>query len=80
MRAAINEDGSLLLLRGGLLQVQECPHNTDAGHCGGWCPLFREPVNVPGGGVELEICRRVFTFSPGEFRDYRPTAVRVKTT
>ena len=56
MRGRINEDGYLLIKRGSFMKTQGCPR-TQAESCGGWCPMFGEPV-YDDGKIYLAICNR----------------------
>ena len=58
MRGKINEDGFLEIQRAGVMGLQVCPVHFPKGDehfCGEWCPLFREPVTVPG-GTTVRLC------------------------
>lgn len=64
MKAKIDKDGNLSILRGPKYKSQYCPFTGDADYsptCGDWCPLFVEP-NKPwalnkNDIIELSLCR-----------------------
>jgi hypothetical protein len=45
VKAEIDLDGHLWIMRGGIRKPQTCPHASSEGgseYCGDWCPLFEE--------------------------------------
>ena len=76
------DKASLWIMRGGEFKRQMCPFVQDSGlefppqPCGGWCPLFGEPIHssFPSPGVvSLEICGGK-TLRFDEFTDEREGA------
>jgi hypothetical protein len=62
MKARIDSDGTLDVLRKGKMTPQICPFKLgDERYCGNWCPLFGEPI--PGYNSDtpdlLAICKGV---------------------
>lgn len=55
MRIEIDEEGHLLLKRGGEMRNQFCPYQPRSlVQCGDWCPLFEEPSGISS--IVLDLC------------------------
>jgi hypothetical protein len=70
MKARIDSDGKLWIVRAGVEKVQYCPFTEEEGRkCGDWCPQFWEPKPKD---VVLCICHgRILGFE-SELIDERP--------
>jgi len=67
VKGRITKEGLLEILRGSEYRKQHCPRTVNATehtfwHCGDWCTLFGEPVDVPSGLVMLDICDNELRF------------------
>jgi hypothetical protein len=76
MKIKINKEGNLEIDRKGQWKQQNCPF-AEAGEaycadpCGGWCPLFEEPV-ITGYCFQLALCRKTYKGLIENFTDERP--------
>lgn len=75
MKIEIDEEGHLLLERGGEMKSQFCPYQPRSlVQCGDWCPLFGEPdifFNGSNDYFELTICHKKLKCRK-DFTDRRP--------
>jgi len=77
LRAKINKDGCLELMRGGKFKEQLCPNYYGVKSCGDWCPLFGdgfELTRIEGFDeykFKLSCCKTNIILNKGEFEDLR---------
>lgn len=70
MDCKIDGSGSLLIKRGKEYRFQWCPHDSESGFCGDWCPYFNEHEKsdlVPGmtKNAKIYITHRMVTTCAG---------------
>jgi len=67
MNGKLDENGSLIVMRGERWKQMQCPYRPRP--CGDDCPMFTEPNAEKSGYVFLNVCHALLVFD--EFTDRR---------
>jgi hypothetical protein len=52
----LTNEGLLKIKRAGTMKYQYCPYHPAGLECGDWCPQFREPAELSGSTIVIELC------------------------
>ena len=63
MEGKITKGGYFEINRSGIWKRQKCPLVYPQVNCGDECPLFGEPLDLPGDRVLLGLCKRKWKFT-----------------